>query len=77
MDLLDDIDDEKEEIFIVIDRSLNGVYLQNLKTNVIIEETNLPQELLDKIGNDYILRYINGDYYLDMNLTEKFMNGIE
>lgn len=68
-------DDLKEEecLYQVVDRSLEGVYLQNLNNNKIFEERDISPDLLDKIGNDYILRYKDGNYVFEEELTDKFM----
>lgn len=63
-------------LYQVVDFSSNGVYLQNTNNNVIFEETELPQELKDKISNDYILRYKDGKYIYEEELTENFMNSM-
>ena len=63
-------------LYQVVDRSKDGIYLQNLKTNKVSEETSLPKELLDKIGNDYILRYKNGEYIFEEELTDDFFSGL-
>ena len=38
---------EENALYIVLDRSLEGVYLQNLKNRIIFEEKNIPKELLN------------------------------
>lgn len=63
-------------LYQVVDFSSNGVYLQNTENNKIFEETNIPKELLDKIGNDYILKYNNGTYTIEQELTSDFMNNM-
>lgn len=63
-------------LYQVVDRSKDGVYLQNLKSNKVSEETSIPKELLDKIGNDYILRYKNGEYIFEEELTDDFFSGL-
>ena len=65
---------EENCLYQVVDFSANGVFLKNTNNNVIFEETNLPKELLGKLGNDYILRYVNGKYLYDEKLTDKFFN---
>ena len=65
---------QENGLYQVVDFSSNGVYLQNTETNKIFEETNLQQEIKNKIGNDYILRYKNGTYNIEQELTDKFMN---
>ena len=64
------------ELYQVVDFSSKGVYLQNMSTNKVFEETNIPQNLKNKIGNDYILRYKNGEYIFEEKLTDDFMNGL-
>lgn len=63
-------------LYQVIDFSSNGVFLQNINNDKIFEETDIPQELLDKIGNDYILRYKDGKYIVEEELTDDFMNNM-
>lgn len=65
---------EENCLYQVVDFSANGVFLKNTNNNVIFEETNLPKELLGKLGNDYILRYVNGKYLYDEKLTDRFFN---
>ena len=50
--------------------------MQNTNNDKIFEETNISQELLDKIGNDYILRYKDGKYIIEEELTDNFMNSM-
>ena len=47
-----------------------------MKTNVILEETNIPEELKNVISNDYILRYKDGTYIWEEELTDKFYEGL-
>ena len=67
---------KENELYQVVDFSSKGVYLQNMSINKVFEETNIPQDLKDKIGNDYILRYKNGEYIFEEQLTDDFMNGL-
>ena len=67
---------EENCLYQVVDFSSNGVYLQNTNHNVIFEETEIPQELKDKISNDYILRYKDGKYIYEEELTDNFMNSM-
>ncbi len=67
---------QEDCLYQVVDRSVNGVYLQNLYNHKVFEEKELSEELLNKIGNDYILRYINGEYVFEEELTDKFMERI-
>lgn len=67
---------EENCLYQVVDFSSNGVYLQNTNNNVIFEETEISQELKDRISNDYILRYKDGKYIYEEELTENFMNSM-
>lgn len=67
---------EENCLYQVVDFSTNGVFLQNTKNNKVFEETKIPQEIIDKIGNDYILRYTNGNYIIEKEITEVFFNSM-
>ena len=49
----------------------------NKDTNKIFEETEISQELKNQIQNDSILRYKNGEYVYEEELTEEFFNNLE
>ena len=72
------IDNLREEdcLYQVVDLSSKGAFLQNMKTNVIFEETNIPEDLKNVISNDYILRYKDGTYIWEEELTDKFYEGL-
>lgn len=72
------IEENKQEdcIYQVVDFSADGVYLQNTNNNEIFEEKNISKELMDIISNDYILRYKDGKYIYDEELTENFLNSM-
>ena len=67
---------EENTLYQVVDASSKGVFLQNTNTGVTFEEIDIPQDILDKIGNDYILRYTDGKYVVEQELTEDFMNSM-
>ena len=71
-----DVYQQENCLYQVVDFSSNGVFLQNTNNDKIFEETNISQELLDKIGNDYILRYKDGKYFIEEELTDNFMNSM-
>ena len=54
----------------------DGAYLQNTNNNQIYEEKDIPKNILDKIGNDTILRYKNGEYIIEEEMIEKFFNNL-
>lgn len=67
---------EEDCLYQVVDFSSNGVFLQNTNNNVVFEETNLSKDIMDKIGNDFILRYKDGKYIIEEELTDDFMNSM-
>lgn len=75
---VDELNDYREEncLYQVVDFSSDGVFLQNTTNNAIFEEKNMPKELMDKISNDYILRYKDGNYVIEDELTDDFMNSM-
>lgn len=60
----------------VVDFGNNSVFLQNMDTNQVFEEKNLPEEIKSKISNDYVLKYEDGKYSIDMDKTDQFFNGM-
>jgi len=63
---------EEDCLYYVIDSNLDTVYLKNLNNNISFEEKNLPQELKNQLFTDCFLRYKNGEYIWEKDLTEKF-----
>lgn len=67
---------EENCLYQVVDRGLNGIYLQNTRNNRVFEETDISQEIQDAIENDYILRYQDGKYVIEERLTDDFFNSM-
>lgn len=67
---------QEDCLYQVVEMSLDGAYLQNLKDNKVYKETDILEEILRKIGNDTILKYKNGKYTIEEELTEKFFEGL-
>ena len=67
---------EENALYQVVDFSSDGVFLQNTDNNLVFEEKDIPKELLERISNDYILRYKDGTYMLEEELTDDFMNSM-
>jgi len=63
---------EEDCLYYVIDSNLETVYLRNLNNNISFEETNLPQELKSQLFTDCFLKYKNGEYIWEKDLTQKF-----
>ena len=67
---------EENCLYQVVDFSAKGIFLLNKNTK-IFEETEISQELKGQIQNDSILRYKNGEYVYEEELTEEFFNNLE
>lgn len=50
------------------------IYLQNINTGEIFGEVKFSENLYNILSTDYIVRYENGQYVYDEDLTAKFMN---
>lgn len=65
---------KEDRLYQVVDMSTNGVILQDTKNNVTFEETEISEDIKDKIQNDYILKYKNGEYVIEDEMTEDFFD---
>lgn len=63
-------------IYQVVEMDVDGVYLQNTNNNIISKETDISREILNKIGNDSILRFKNGNYIYEEELTQEFYDSL-
>lgn len=75
----ENLEQNREEncLYQVVDFSAKGVFLLNKNSNKIFEETEIAEELKNQIQNDSILRYKNGEYVYEEELTEEFFNNLE
>lgn len=71
-------DNLKQEnvLYQVVKMDVDGAYLYNTNNNIISKETDIPEQFLDEIGNDTVLRYKNGEYSIEEELTQKFMDSL-
>lgn len=68
---------EKEDgLYQVVDFGNDSVFLKNTDTNKVFEEKHLPEEIKNKISNDYVLKCENGEYTIEQDLTDKFMESM-
>lgn len=63
-------------IYQVVEMDVDGVYLQNTNNNIISKETDISREILNKIGNDSVLRFKNGNYIYEEELTKEFYDSL-
>lgn len=67
---------QENTIYQVVEIDVDGVYLQNTMNNKISKETDIPKELLKKIGNDTVLKYKDRKYIIEEELTQKFLDNL-
>ena len=67
---------QEDELYQVIELDEDGAYLQNIKDNKVSKETDISKDVLDNIGNDFVLRYKDGEYIYEEDLTKKFMDSL-
>lgn len=68
---MEDILKQEECLYQVVELAEDGVYLQNTMNNKISKEKDINKDLLSKITNDSILRYKNGKYIYEEEITRK------
>lgn len=67
---------EENILYQVVEVGKNSAYLQNTKSNQISEEKNIPQEILGNIEEDTILRYKDGNYIVEEEMTQRFFDSL-
>lgn len=67
---------EEECLYYVVDVTKDAVYLQNLNIDVAFKETALPQQIKEEINTDTILRYKDGEYFIEEKLTQEFLENM-
>lgn len=67
---------QENYLYQVVEMDVDGVYLQNTDNNRISKETDISEEILNKIGNDSILRFKDGSYIYEEELSNKFYDSL-
>ena len=66
----------EEGLYYVLDGNPNKVYLTKFNSKKVFEANDLPQEIKNTVSEGFILRYKNGEYTVDEELTEKNFEGL-
>lgn len=69
-------DVREEGLYYVLDGNPDKVYLTKFNSNKVFEAIDLPREIKNVISEGFILRYKNGEYIVDEELTEKNFEGL-
>lgn len=67
---------QEDCIYQVVDIGTDGAYLQNVSNNQISYEIDISKDVLKEIGNDTVLRYKRGEYIIEEELTQKFLDNL-
>ena len=67
--------ENEEKLYQVVEIVKDGVYLQDTSNDKIFKE-NISKELLNEVGNDTVLRFKDGKYIIDEELTQKFLDSL-
>lgn len=67
---------QEDCLYQVVEMDVDGAYLQNTNNNCVSKETNISKEVLDRIGEDGVLRYKDGKYIYEEELTQKFFDNL-
>lgn len=63
-------------LYQVVEMDIDGVYLQNVENNSVSKEMDISKEILNKLGNDSVLRFKDGKYIYEEELTKKFYDSL-
>ena len=67
---------EEGTLYQVVEMLPDGAYIQNINTNKVYLEKDISKDTLNKAINDTILRYKNGQYIVEEELTQKFFDNL-
>ena len=67
--------ENEEKLYQVVEIVKDGAYLQDTSNDKIFKE-NISKELLSEVGNDTVLRFKDGKYTIDEELTQKFLDSL-
>ena len=63
-------------LYQVVEMDVDGAYLQKTNNNCVFKEKDISKDVLDKIGNDSVLRYKDGEYIYEEEITQKFFDSL-
>ena len=68
--------DREEGLYYVLNANPNKIYLTKFNSKKVFEATDMPQKIKNTVSEGFILRYRNGEYIVDEELTEKNFEGL-
>ena len=65
----------EDELYYVLNANPDKIYLTKFGERKVFEATDLPKEIRKVVSEGFILRYKNGRYEIDEELTDKNFEG--
>ncbi len=65
---------KEDNLYIVVEKCLNSAYLQDVNTDMIFEETSFSDDLFDLLHNDVVVRFKDGQYVYENEITNEWLN---
>lgn len=65
---------KEDSLYIVVEKGLNSAYLQDVNTDIIFEETLFSNDLFNLLHNDVVVRFKDGRYLYENDITNKWMD---
>ena len=69
-------DIREDGLYYVLDGNPDKVYLTKFDSKKVFEANDLPKEIKKAVSEGFVLRYKNGEYTVDEELTEKNFEGL-
>ena len=69
-------DIREEGLYYVLNANPDKIYLTKFNDKRVFEATDLPKDIKNTVSEGVILRYKNGEYMIDEELTEKNFEGL-
>lgn len=66
---------QEGEFYYVVDGNPSRIFLTKFNSSKVFEEVDFPNELRNEISEGFILKYENGTYKVDEEMTEKNFEG--
>lgn len=64
---------KEDNLYVVAQKNLHSAYLQDINTYTVFEEVNFPRDVFSLLCNDAVVRYKDGKYIYEEDLTRRNM----
>lgn len=64
---------KENNLYVVVQKNIHSAYLQDMKTNTVFEEVNFSSDTFNLLCNDAVVRFKDGKYVYEDELTRKNM----